>query len=63
MPMYDNKIHTDRAFLVSVDTGDYNAKSSLKELYELTKSAGAVPVASIVQKREKPDTATCVGSG
>lgn len=63
MPMYDNKIHPDRAFLVSVDTGDYNAESSLKELYELTKSAGAVPVASIVQKREKPDTATCVGSG
>ena len=49
MPMYDNKIHPDRAFLVSVDTGDYNAESSLKELYELTKSAGAVPVASIVQ--------------
>ena len=61
--MYDNKIKPDKALLVSVDTGDYDAESSLKELYELSESAGAIPIASIVQKRDKPNTATCVGSG
>ena len=63
MPMYDNKIKPDKALLVSVDTGDYDAESSLRELYELSESAGAIPTASVVQKRDKPDTATCVGSG
>ena len=61
--MYDNKIKPDKALLVSVDTGDYDAESSLKELYELSESAGAISIASIVQKRDKPNTATCVGSG
>lgn len=61
--MYDNKIKPDKALLVSVDTCDYDAESSLKELYELSESAGAIPIASIVQKRDKPNTATCVGSG
>lgn len=63
MPMYDNKIKPDKALLVSVDTGDYDAESSLKELFELSESSGAIPTASIVQKRDKPDAATCVGSG
>ena len=52
-----------RALLVSVDTGDYDAESSLSELFELAESSGAEPVASITQKLQKPDTATCVGSG
>ena len=53
----------DRALLVSVDTGDFDAESSLAELFELTATAGADAVASISQKLERPDTATCVGSG
>lgn len=53
----------DRALLVSVDTGDFDAESSLSELFELTATAGADAVASISQKLERPDTATCVGSG
>ena len=53
----------DRALLVSVDNGEYDAEFSLQELFELVESAGAEPVASITQKLEKPDTATCVGSG
>lgn len=52
-----------RALLVSVDTGDYDAESSLAELFELAESSGAEAVASITQKLAKPDTATCVGSG
>ena len=52
-----------RALLVEVDTGDYDAEASLAELFELTESAGAVPVASISQKLQHVETATCVGSG
>ena len=53
----------DRALLVEVDTGDFDAEASLDELFELTRSAGAEPVASITQKLQRPDPATCVGSG
>ena len=53
----------DRALLVEADTGDYDAEASLAELFELTESAGAVPVASITQKLSRLDPATCVGSG
>ena len=53
----------ERALLVSLDTGEFDAQSSLEELYELVKSAGAEPVSSVMQKRPAPDTATCVGSG
>lgn len=63
MEMYENKQKIQRALLVGIDTGEYDAESSMKELYELVSSAGAEPVASIMQKREKPDGATCIGSG
>lgn len=51
------------ALLVSVDTGDYDAESSLEELFELAKSAGADAVASISQKLDRLEPSTCVGSG
>ena len=63
MEMYENEQKIQRALLVGIDTGEYDAESSMKELYELVSSAGAEPVASIMQKREKPDGATCIGSG
>lgn len=63
MEMYENEQKIQRALLVGIDTGKYDAESSMKELYELVSSAGAEPVASIMQKREKPDGATCIGSG
>ena len=53
----------EQALLVSVDTGEVDAEASLQELYELTRSAGAEPFGSMLQKRPSPDTATCVGSG
>lgn len=53
----------ERALLVSLDTGEFDAQASLEELYELVKSAGAEPVSSVMQKRPAPDTAFCVGSG
>ena len=53
----------DRVLLVEADTGDYDAQASLDELFELTESAGAIPVASITQRLSRLDPATCVGSG
>ena len=52
-----------RALLVEVDTGEYDAEASLAESFELAESAGAEPVASISQKLQHVDAATCVGSG
>lgn len=57
------EIKPTRALLVSVDTGDYDAQSSLLELFELAKSAGADPVLSIEQKLSRLEPGTCVGSG
>ena len=63
MEFYENEVRPERAFLVSVDTGDFDAEASMSELYERTESAGAQPVGAMIQKREKPDGATCIGSG
>lgn len=63
MEFYENEIQPERAFLVSVDTGDFDAEASMNELYELTESAGAQPIGAMIQKRERPDGATCIGSG
>ena len=61
--MYENETKSQRALLVSLDTGEYDAESSLRELEELTRTAGAEPALTLTQKRPAPDTATCIGSG
>ena len=61
--MHENAKEKERALLVELDTGEWDAESSLAELYELTRSAGAKPFGSMTQKRPSPDAATCVGSG
>ena len=61
--MYDNEEKKEKALLVEPDFGDWNPETSLMELYELTRSAGAEPFGSVMQKRPAPDAATCVGSG
>ena len=63
MELTDNEKRPERALLVAVDTGAYDAEASLAELYELVRSAGAEPAGAMTQKRPSPDTATCVGSG
>lgn len=63
MELTVTEVKPTRALLVEVDTGDYDAEASLAELFELTESAGAIPVASISQKLQHVDSATCVGSG
>ena len=50
MELIETQEKIDRALLISVDTGDFDAESSLNELFELVESAGAEPVASISQK-------------
>lgn len=61
--MFENEEKIERALLVVVDTGEYDAESSLLELSELVKTAGADPAFTLTQKRPAPDTATCLGSG
>ena len=48
---------TETAILAAVDTGEYDADSSLKELEELARTAGAEVIGRLVQKREGPDAA------
>lgn len=61
--LHINEIKPERALLVGVDTGEFDAESSMDELWELTKSAGAEPIATKIQKRESVKTGTCVGTG
>lgn len=61
--MHENGVQRERALLVELDTGSYDAESSLAELYELVESAGAEPFGAMTQKRPSPDAATCVGKG
>ncbi len=63
MELFENEQKPTRALLVCVDTGDYDAQASLDELWELAESAGAEPIATLTQKKDKPETATYVGSG
>lgn len=48
----------ERAVLVGIES-----ETSLDELEELAKTAGAETVLRVLQKRPKPDTAFCIGKG
>lgn len=62
--MTENRNETkERAFLISLDTGEYDAETSLSELYELAKTGGAEVVSYAVQKRPAPEAATYLGKG
>ena len=63
MEYFENEKKPQRVLLVCVDTGEYDAQASLDELWELSESAGAEPVATLTQKKQRPETATYVGSG
>ncbi len=60
---YENSQAPERAVLVDVDSGEYDVDSSISELGELAETAGAQVVAKVIQKREKPNAATYLGSG
>lgn len=63
MDLTETKEKVDRALLVSVDTGKFDARASMDELWELCESAGAEPVLEVIQKLDKVESATYVGSG
>lgn len=63
MEFYENSQEPEVAVLIGIDMGLYNAQVSMDELEELARTAGAVVAAKIIQKRDKPDSATYVGSG
>ena len=52
-----------KTVLAAIDTGEYDAESSMKELTELARTANAEVVAALVQKRPAPDSATVLGEG
>ena len=55
--------HKPRAILIGIDTGEYDAEISMKELEELAKTAGCEPVFTCIQSRPSPEAATCIGTG
>ncbi len=63
MELYENKIEQERAVLVSVDTGEFDVDSSLLELSELARTAGAEVICEMTQKREAPEAGTYLGRG
>ncbi len=58
-----NESPRQRALLIALDTGEYDVETSLGELEELADTAGADTIGTLIQKREAPDAATCIGSG
>ncbi|MBQ3150767.1 MAG: GTPase HflX [Clostridia bacterium] len=58
-----NELRREKAVLVGIDIGEYDAESSLAELSELCFTAGADVVAQTIQKRSHPDSATYIGKG
>lgn len=58
-----NKEKQEKALLIAVDTGDYDAEVSIAELSELAKTAGAEVVGEMIQKRPTIEGATFVGKG
>ena len=63
--MYENKFDEIpvKAVLASVDTGEFDAETSMKELSELAQTANAEVVGKVIQKKNEYDSATCMGSG
>ena len=63
MEFYEIDSSPEKALLLCVDTGDFDAESSIEELTLLAESAGASVVGSIIQRRDNPDGATYIGKG
>lgn len=63
MSYYENSKTSERAVLLGVDDGSYDAESSMEELRLLAESAGAQTVATVLQRRPAPDPALHLGAG
>lgn len=53
----------EKAFLISLDCGEYDAEVSMCELEELAKTSGAEIIGEVIQKRPSPEAATYLGKG
>jgi GTP-binding protein HflX len=58
-----NEDNRERAFLISLDCGEYDCEVSMDELCELAKTSGAEVVGEVIQKRPSPEAATYLGKG
>lgn len=58
-----NEENKERAFLISLDCGEYDAESSMAELEKLAKTSGAEIIGEMIQKRPAPEAATYMGKG
>ncbi len=63
--MYEIKqeAERERVILAGIDTGEYNALESLKELEALADTAGCDTIATMLQARPSPDRALFLGKG
>lgn len=61
--MYETEKEAERVLLISVDTGEFDADSSMNELEQLVYTAGGEVSGKIIQKKEKPDSVTFLGRG
>lgn len=53
----------ERALLVALDCGEYDAEASMAELNELAKTGGAEVVGQVIQRRSAPEAGTYLGKG
>ena len=58
-----NEENKERAFLISLDCGEYDAESSMAELEELATTSGAEIIGEMIQTRPAPEAATYMGKG
>ncbi len=63
--MYENKTEElpVKTVLACVDTGEFDAETSINELAELAETANAEVVGTVIQKKTSYDPATCMGAG
>lgn len=61
--MHETMEQAQRAVLVAVDTGAYDAEVSIGELRELAQTAGIETAAAMIQKRDALERTTVLGAG
>ncbi len=49
MEFYENSQSPERALLIGVDTGEYNAEISMEELSLLSETAGAEIIGTVIE--------------
>ncbi len=62
-PQENSQQAVQKALLIGLDTGEYDAQASLAELETLAVSAGAEVEGVLLQRRPAPEAATVIGQG